>query len=310
MIANTHAGPMNAGPVAWISADGRSWTVSPIATPIPGCPGRPGPEVGASAAATRSGILLVGSEFVPGPTGCEVTDTRAVTWMSSDGRTWRRFEGWEPEAVWAAPDGWQGLTSNPGSVGLWRSSDGVEWQPVNLPANAVPDLDGAFWAAPDGTTLMGVDASHTGDPDLETLGVVDPHGSWRALDYPASCPRPGLDLIFPPSGSGPHVWAVSDGSATCVSSDLRRWRRGATPVEDACPAPFESWIGTRFGILATVDFNDPGCIVEFQSLSPDGLTWTKLNATWVPEVVADGPAGVIALQRTESGDFTVWKLGQ
>lgn len=304
-------GNTDAGPVAWASADGRGWREDMIAVPIAGCPGRPAARVTGGAASGHD-ILLIGSEFVPGATGCEVTETRGVSWLSSDGSAWRKATGFVPEAVWAVPGGWEGLTSELHAVALWQSSNGVEWTPVSLPADIVPYLTGDYWAAPDGTTLMLVDPTGSGDPDQETLGVREPNGTWRPVDYPTSCPRGTWDLVLPPSIGGPDVWVLSDGSATCVSSDLCNWRKGTIPVKP-CPAPVQSWVGTRDGIIATVDFNDPGCTVESQMLSPDGLTWTRLKTAVVQDAIVDGPAGVIALQTKLDAtglttDFTVWKF--
>jgi hypothetical protein len=120
------------------SADGRSWT----ATPLPGT----GPaSVVTAIVVGRSGLIAVGRSYVaPGA---------ALWWQSSDGRHWRLLDGYPPlgpssptgEAVRTEPNGvlvgdgqrMVAVRGGPGAA-AWTSADGRMWRRLSVTGD-VPD---------------------------------------------------------------------------------------------------------------------------------------------------------------------------
>ncbi len=248
-------------------------------------------------------------------------DSGKVARRSSDGRVWKTTSmpaspGCPPSQatgqtaahcdLWSTPDGWLAFAEEPGNPSLWRSTDGTQWEAVTLPADVAGTLEGSSWTGRDGTTLLRLDPTGTGDPSRETFGALEPDGTWRPVTYPSSCPEPGLYEAAPPGPTGPEVWIMSDGANLCVSSDLSHWRSGRFPqIKGACPV--EGLMRTRFGILALSVPDDPSCEGVFEWLSPDGLRWTRLPTAVEALSVVDGPAGVLGIVDINDS-LQVWRL--
>jgi hypothetical protein len=189
------AGGGSYGPVAWYSADGRTWQRS-----------APFEVSGGNARATAVWAT---------PTGWQasVSGGSDAIWESSDGRTWRpvsdpsaTLTGRDLSAVGAALDGTilvsrlpdvpSGDTSGPG---LFSSSDGMTWQPVTSA--------GGCDSNPGATRIVGPTAS----------GV----GAWVVIDDVRLCVSRDL-----------ASWSST--TMTVAPAALAQTRYGAIVTGDAC----------------------------------------------------------------------------
>lgn len=246
----------------------------------------------------------------------EEGDGATVDWLSTDGRSWQAGTVSDPIppcppvdtscSPWATSSGWEAIVSASDTISVLRSADGVTWNTVDLPADVAADLDGTGWAAPDGTLLLLLDPSHQGT--TVSLGAVTAAGAWQAVPYPAGCPS-SYDLVLTPSLVGEPHWAISDGTKTCVSTDLQTWTAGKLPVKAGYP--IVDWISTSAGILAIGSNTDCICRLPFQLLSADGVHWTKVRAPIGTQAMVDGPAGTIGITDNREAvvnQFVVWRL--
>jgi hypothetical protein len=124
----TEWGDAGQRPVAWVSADGRTW--QRVAEPFDG-------SRGTDVVARDHGFLLAGAG-----TARVGEETRAAFWTSPDGRAWSAaaahdtFANSEPSAIARSADGRivaGGLGITPTGwirPALWTSSDGTTWSPV------------------------------------------------------------------------------------------------------------------------------------------------------------------------------------
>ena len=291
---------------------------SPSPTPAPGGP--KWREIGGFPGSDGLGLVGLDDGYLATE---EETDAGREHWFSNDGRHWQATPRTVPSPgcppveggicdLLAIKSGWEAFAAEPGdnvAPSFWRSADGVAWERVSLPADVAATLTGSAWAAPDGTTLMVLDPSGSGDPTQETLGVVEPDGSWRSVDLPTSCPGLPFYLVLPRSPGRADAWAVSDGSTICVSSDLQQWRGGTPPLKNG--ESIVEWVGTKNGIVATGTGTDSMCDRPFQMLSADGLHWTRLKVAIPTMAIVDGPAGVLAISgdcKPHKPGITVWRL--
>lgn len=252
-------------PVAFYSADGREWATVQLADLIPNCPGwGPDGDEDVPDAEVRAGtsdgnqVMLAGARFQP--SNCsDSTVYQPMTWVSHDGRSWRRSEPLDPPgafrmlAAWPTPTGWQGVDQ--GSI-LWESPDAIRWsrslagEPLvttNLPSEcaagilnvAAPTATGGLWLVPGGETVCT-------SPDLR---------SWQSVKL-----------------SLPDYGAVRSVVRTRYGFLALGWIECAGGVENGCP-PDE----------------------RLYFLSSDGNTWERLNVSEWIDHVADGPSGILGI---------------
>jgi hypothetical protein len=240
--------------------------------------------------------------------------------VSSDGREWQEAEtpvGWQgtyggTNGVWTTPDGWEAFVGIDLEAALWQSRDGLTWQgPVSV-QGPEPNL-GAAGADPGGVRLMAVWVLPPGGEQVQQLLESSDGIDWTTLIGPPGDER-AIQAIVPPS-TGRRAWVAvtnryGSDAAVLTTVDRTQWTSAPFPmpaVEDVVP--------TRYGLFAIgrVPCLDTGgqCPAArwTQFVSPDGLSWTKLNES-VPAVrVADGPVGVIGVgQSTGRGKTKVWRL--
>ena len=290
-------------------------TIRATATPSSGpASGSPAWHRIGAISATSGGNVARLVATADGYVASEDGDGPTVDWLSTDGRSWSSGDAnlqvppCPPVdsscSSWPTDGGWLAIASTD-TISVLRSPDGLTWTSVPLPADVTADLDGTGWAAPDGTLLLLLDPSHQGT--AVSLGAVDPSGTWRSVPYPATCPG-SYELVLPPAAGQPR-WAISDGSAVCVSSDLTTWSRSVLPIKAGFP--IVDWVSTSHGILATGSDSDCVCDHPFQFLSRDGVHWTKLRTAIGTTVISDGPAGILGIVDNRdkvANQFLVWRL--
>jgi hypothetical protein len=313
------------GHAAFFSADGVSWTSTPLATLVPNCPdwGPPGAEDVPDAEAraiTSNGreLVIVGEESPHDASSCAnvATSVRPVAWHSSDGSTWRRSEPFEvagpnarATAVWAIPSGWQAAVQGAatGTISVWESLDGLAWYQVMEPV-AVGDVNVYAGAAPDGTVVMSRWADETSGLRLFTSRDGR---TWESVETAGGCEQePGVTQVVGPAARDLDTWVLLDDMRLCTSRDLRTWSGTTMTVALSTIAQ------TRFGAMVLGD----GCYGAGATcppdprafLSADGVTWTPIAhpPVYWGRAVADGPAGVLMVGQAteEGGSMTVWRL--
>jgi hypothetical protein len=301
-------------PVAWLSADGTAWERVPLADMVPNCPGwgpdgdESVPDATVSGGAASDGeVLLVGARYDYSSAGCAAGGRyRAVSWVSSDGRTWRRSEPFGPTdsssratAAWMSPGGWQAMEETTGRI--WGTSDGAGW--VDLGWSAAR----AGASGPDGTVVV----SLTGDVTPEPYPLS--RGTWQGgeygfepIDLPATCEGQKDHLVAPRDASG--SWTFATGITMCGSSDLEEWTSTELPAADATKAAPWALAATRYGPLVSVSYECRDCAPQpvpwVQYLNVEGGTWEPLGSSVRALLLADGPRGVIAL----GAEGVAWRL--
>jgi hypothetical protein len=280
---------------AWFSPDGQAW--STVELPFPASTGAFDQVLDARVTAIASNgdeVVIVGGysrESCRRPTG----DTGGgpwcpsspISWVSTDGRTWRSSHPWQgPKdppghdqgseflAVWPVPTGgwdasigfWHGesLTGRD----LWHSEDGIDWTilaPTTLPADlqgyafpvigfADPNGDRVAWqtwAQYDGMTgaLAGWVTPVSASPDGR---------AWRELDgFPSAGARVFGGMA--PASSGSSRWilvgSTTGGAGTAsspiiwTSDDGTTWSPTAMPVDSA---PTESCTSLELVVPCTL----------------------------------------------------------
>jgi hypothetical protein len=298
----------------WTSRDGAAWSVADLGERR-SCGGI-FPYVERAASSGRA-VLLVGLEADDASARCS---GRVVSWVTSDGRTWRRgFEasrvvGRNVVGVWASPDGWEAvLAEETGRHTLWRSPDGLSWSEDGV-VEPLAELSpmGASAIDPAGVRLMSMTWGDV-DPPSSSLLVSTDGRAWRQLDRPKLDGRVVARLV-PPTTARPFWLVVASDtnldvptSATWVSSDLRSWKTAPLPLGTA-----DGIASTSRGILALAEdvcqVTGSPCGQELRParylLTQDGLNWTTLPAAVGPTSFVDGPAGIVGI---DQGGAT-WKL--
>lgn len=159
--------PATATAAAWYSEDGREWHA---ATVDPGEVGAAGTELGPLWAA-RDGVLACRGNREMGAGGWRYMDA----WLSTDGASWRSDPqpGPHPACDWSASDGTRLVALGPrdhaspvewpGVTVASTSTDGVDWQPLDLDSTLTDRLE-RFWVVPDGVIYAGEQSFWFGMP--------------------------------------------------------------------------------------------------------------------------------------------------
>jgi hypothetical protein len=308
-----------------ISTDGTRWETTVLGVSVKPCPAYGSqPDSSLYAATSDANQILVGGvEYATDLSPCG--SSRAVTWISSDGRTWQRSRGFgavlgfaQVQGLWPIPGGWEALvgTSTGGPTTIWRSADGLDWhQLTELVAPNEGDMTANVAAADDGTRVATVFNGQIGSP-VVVSGLRGGESSllkstdglhWDAVDL--TLPNGRSPSIVPPAPGGPAVWllittAADEPPIIWASTDLLDWTQGTFPR-----AKIGRLVSTRYGFIATGSnlCGDGGtCAADSaQYGSIDGLHWTRFASAVSSTDVVDGPAGVLAF----SGDGSkAWLL--
>ena len=318
--------------VPWVSRsiDGRHWQTVPLGVLVEPCPGyvaRSDSTIYEAATDGRT-VVLAGIEFAMDGSPCDSQE--AVMWVSADGQTWQRSQGFGAvdgfalsRQVWAVPGGWEAVveTAADARTTLWRSSDALRWHQVGEVNPSVdPEIHAAIGAAPDGRLLR---ALFNGEPDASapvidglrpgesSLSMSTDGARWTSVDLALPVGREVTTFgVVPPGPAGPAGWtlvtsAEPESPMIWTSSDLQTWSHGTFPRDRLLSIAF-----TRYGFIATGSTRCPAgsgpCATgEAQYLSTDGLHWTRFKSSVREIVVADGPAGVLAFSAV---GFRLWEL--
>ena len=305
-------------PIAWYSSDGLAWTDAELAKEVTPCPGwvaRPDGEVTAGATDGKA-VVLVGLEYAPG--AAESGTWQAAAWVTTDATTWQRAprfaatsggNAWAHD-VWATPSGWEAAVTGPDSITIWRSADGLTWTSA---AEVATGDSGVGWHAsgPDGTRLLVI---HDNTTETSRLLTSTDGRDWRDAEGPLATHGGIARILAPARDSRPWTVVTNDDSAETstiwTSTDLEHW--------DSAPFPMptvESIAHTAYGLLAfgADPCRDTGGPCETDPsqyfLSPDGKSWTPLDAAVGAVTFVEGGAGVVGLGNPKTGGVqSVWRL--
>jgi hypothetical protein len=247
------------GGVAWLSANGRRWTVAhasfdPLAD---GGPTYTQSEAFCCGAAVRAVAEAAGTYVAVGAVECHKCVGRSAIWRSEDGEAWTRvpyqalFEGVPLSAVVALPSG-RLVAVGRGSA-LVSDDQGLTWEATRaFGAGDATDL-----------ALVGHDLVAAGFPGgayegaywRSSDGVV-----WEPLVVNLPCPEPipialgsmGGALII--SGKARKPEEAADWGFTAISSDLATWR----PIPTSDGRPFLIWSFARVDGLSVAAGNFAG----------------------------------------------------
>lgn len=281
---------------AWWSTDGSAWTLVPdgpaFGERFPTDVGLPG--VGGATALTTDGrrIVAVGGVYpaAAGETfaGGHAEEWRAAAWTSADGRVWARvpavasFRNAYLLDVAAGAGGFVAVgPSGPAGSGVWRSSDGVDWKPVETPAfsEAIPEQ--IVWVGSRYVVTGAPRSSFAGCGNCFFLGgpLV-----WTSGDGIAWTPLQGLPEGFAPA----HLTAGPDSAMAFVppgvlrgglyvSDDGLSWERlGDSPADITTGTTImaASTLPSGYLVVGTVESQRTPDIPAF-FFSAQGSTWQK-----------------------------------
>ena len=309
---------------AWYSLDGAGWEQIELGGPIDYCPGSNGAPLSAvrftAAASDGTRVLLVGVEQTgPCYDAWSPSPTRALSWLSSDGRHWSRSLGpgvatdSDPVAVWPIAGGWEaavhegiwGFGSGESTI-VWRWTDGLAWKATSFGVKVSHDWVHA-------TASAAGDRLFTYRVGSRTVIMTSSDGdTWREIEG-AIGKTAVITHILPPVPDGPSRWlvlALPPNTTAWLSSDLEHWDARVITLDRHVSAV----VGTPDGYVDSVIPECQGVMCpdgpQSQYISPDGLTWTPLTPA-LEEVglLVSGPAGVLAISGFDSGAIrTVWRL--
>lgn len=307
-------------PVAWYSTDGVTWARSDLAKPIKPCPGwveRPDGEI-SGGAANGGRVVLVGLEYDPGASVCGTW--RAAAWVTSDGRSWRRAEGFGGNGtdnrwaygVWATPDGWEaGISGADGVLSIWRSGDGLQWDDTGVVFRMDEQSSyDDFSSDAAGTRVM---AAFDGSTETSRLLVSADGRNWNdATGFPRD--RQISSVLAP--GPTAAYWTVvtadaeSTASEVWVSPDLANWRSAPFPMPLVGGLAHVPNGLLAVGIDPCMDTGTECDVAPPQYFfSPDGSSWTAIDAKVRAGQFVDGRAGVLGVgESPEAGPQPIWRL--
>jgi len=256
------------------------------------------------------------------------TPGASVAWRSTDGRTWTKSEpiggkanGPDPEATWWTPDGWElaavdFFRDGDWAIELFASSDGLAWQQAaeitgrGRPISVAASRNGTLsWPR----TASGGSPSTRGEDGPDVLLSSTDGVTWNRLDVPFGRRTDFSGVVAPDGRLGSWLVITHDsrGQPTAwTSTNLQGWQAhdvlGASDVSVL--------VATSRGYI--VSSADPACVIacdpipHLQFVSLDGAAWAQIEpALEARPLIADGPAGVIAVEPSTGDDgATVWLL--
>jgi hypothetical protein len=332
----------------WFSTDGRMWTKSVLpftSTTSNGVQLRA--HVNAIAGGPGGFVVVGGYEHAPcssisqgdgGPPACQVGP---ISWSSADGRNWKSSQPTHIPAdgsalpaydeivgVWPAGDGWDAAVEARDSVlyhgnTMLHTVDGRTWNrlaPGPLPPGATTG-DGVYAhggvASTDGRRIEW----QTRDKDVateSTLATSIDGSHW--VDVPSFAGEGAyVGVLLGPEAGKAGPWLVLGNSSTSGrwwrSNDLVTWQMGATSFSGIPQAGIGALARLGDGYIALgVEQLEDYTTIRITLLSPDGATWTFVDATAAspepapedaPALMADGPAGLLGIGNVDTSS-TIW----
>jgi hypothetical protein len=257
---------------AWTSSDGLTWEPATVD------PQEPGTSM-TTVAAVEDGFVAFGTASTTGGPDPD----QIAAWHSPDGLTWQRSDvtraaksglGAAVRALTDGPSGPLALAvffgQDVDSHRLWRSGDGVSWEPTPLPKGE-SFLWSTILATPDGYLLVGQKLGGRSSNWRSVDGVT-----WERL---ADSPRM-VDAAAAPDGT---VVGIGQNDIW-RSSDLETWNSTWTnprawDLDGSDAFQWVDWAGDQFAVVG-LDFsacapNTDECATSPLLLSSDGQTWVE-----------------------------------
>lgn len=277
VTGDEHGGAVAVGrsgqdPLAWTSADGRSWQAHPVET------------LGKGAVAERMTTVLATPDgfLAGGSVGPELAERHARFWSSPDGPTWQpvaddptAFANAEVRSIARLGNGYVAIgvvgtaQQITGSV-AWTSTDGRAWKRIDAPdlgrGQAV-----ALVAAPfGGLVAVGSDLDEheafawmSGDGRAWTLAPSEPSRQYDGKIRMTDVTVVGDELI----GVGNYIPLQRSTAISWVSRDGITWQEGrSAPVQEQ--GEFYAVAPTGSGIAAVGSFGQPDDYIPTVWLSP------------------------------------------
>jgi hypothetical protein len=253
------------GPVAFTSANGRSWQPDPaIARDLNSVTGT---VVGVAAAAGPLGYVVVGKVVAPGG-GCV-----ADVWTSKNLTSWTHAGDANDDdgssqvlAVAAGPHGFVSVGSYEDKPAVWTTADGVTWKKISLPMPARATSGVLQQVAMQGSRVVALGQQVTGGVTTPLAELsVNGGASWTAVPFGAF----GTQVSF-----------------TALTADSAGFSAAAQYA--ATPA-------------ALAPAGAPGQLAVTVWTSPDGMTWTTSAAGGLS---GSGTSEVTTLAGTSRGTVT------
>ena len=317
VVLDGHAGAV------WHSKDGRSWKRVRLPIQLPLEEAKDGNGMLGRVITTNGREVLVvgGYSHAPchrgvGATGggpeCAVSP---ITWISADGRTWRRaFADSDGEfvAAWPVAGGWMAAESSWSGACLygamlWRSADGIRWKRTETTPPAAwegYDRVPVGIASETGTQILA--ASERIWPPWRTVTTVATAvegGSWRVL---GGFPGEGAQVVAGVAlTAGRSAWVLGGWSATSVhvaasyheapdewtvptawsSVDGVKWTLTVLPVGPGLPPTEPGDTGVQVTAVTSVALTERGYVAVGAYGTPHGgarhETWVSDDgATW------------------------------
>ena len=287
---------------AWTSSDGLTWEPATVVSPEAG-------TLMTTVTAVEDGFVAFGSASTTGGPDPD----QVAAWRSADGTSWERADitrgaksglGAAARAVSDGPNGPLALGvffgQDVDSHRLWRSDDGISWEPTPLPKGDF--LWSTIMATPDEYLLIGQKPGGRSSNWRSVDGLT-----WERL---ADSPRM-VDVAAAPDGT---VVGVGQNDIW-RSTDLQSWELVWTNPEawelDGSDAfQWVDWAGDHFTVVG-LDFS--GCAPNTDECATSPLLLSSDGQTWVDAAGPDGlpgPDPATLLSGSAALDATTVVLGQ
>lgn len=313
-----YVGALDGRSAALFSADGTAWEATTLFERGGSCPetfeGSVTLDAWVTHGASRgSQVLLAGGTLMGTAESCATSNLvpgGEVAWLTSDGHTWVQSElfgapGTALEALWSMADGWYAtVTGFQQPPTTWQSPDGIRWHEVGSPAGVgAPSEPG-----PTGARLWWT----RNESDEVTLLRSDDDATWHSLTTPPpALTDPYFSVAILPPGPGVSEWLVVtqayEDLTSWTSTDLEHWAPRDIPeiprLTDVVTAIDGHLVS---GSLCPLLLFDAPCVEsERQYVRTGGGDWVPIDRPLLEHLaIADGPAGIIAVQ----WDGSVWRL--
>ena len=284
---------------AWWSTDGSAWTLVPdgpaFAERFPTDVGLPGAG-GATALATDGRRIVAVGGVYPAAAGEEFAGAhaeawRAAAWSSADGREWTRapgvpsFQGAYLLDVAAGTGGFVAVgPSGPDGSGVWRSADGVDWEPVKTPAFSDATPEQIVWV---GSRYVVTGAPRSSFTECGNCFWIGGPLVWTSEDGIAWTPTRGLPEGFAPArltpGPDKAMALVRAGvlPAGLYESDGLGWDRLGDGPADVTTVMAAAALSSGYLVVGSDSNVQPGAYdIPAVSFSADGKAWQ--TSTFVP----------------------------
>ena len=271
-----------------------------------------------------------------------------ISWLSSDGTHWQTSFPWRgPGApkgfsqgnafstVWAVPTGgWdaaaEDVAGEAGAAGgIFHSTDGLSW--AALPSSPPTTLKEApnpteLWdvglADQSGRRLVAGYWYPTGDSSVVGLFTTVDGQKWTAVDTFQGA-NATVESGVTPDPNRSSLWMLAGADAMSLptvwtSPDLNVWTAHHLPTAlSGAQGSLSAIAETHLGYVALGSLSDgtDGNAYHSSWLSSDGIAWVQLATPGTsgddgPDVLADGPAGVIGFAQYNGSDVPpgVWLL--